>query len=91
MKAKLEMGDKTWNAKGKTAIEAFQALPMTVLDIKLKGVLTLEDKKRKTTRVIMSNGLKRFVANKFVRIQTAKNFEKILSEKDVSGIYKVIK
>ena len=91
MKAILDMAGKVWEAEGKTAAEAFQALPIKIIDIKLKGILTLQDGKKKTSRVIMSNGLKRFAANKFIRIQTAKNFEKVLSKNDEPQLYKIIK
>lgn len=91
MKAILQMADKRWESVGETAAEAFQNLPVTAMEIKLKGTLTLEDGDKKTSRLIMSKGLRKFAANKFIRIQTASNFRKLLSSKDEAGLYKVIK
>lgn len=90
-KATIQIADKKWEAEGSSSTEAFRNLPFTLLDAKLKGIVTLESGKKKTARVIFSKGLKRFAANKLIRLQTARNFEKLLSERDVPQIYKVLK
>jgi len=95
--AKLEMLGENYEGKGKTSVEAINSIPITFLDVKGKGTITLikkqGKKETKSQRFLYARPLRRLISNKVLKIGLANNLEKLLAEKDTNPTepYKAIK
>ena len=77
-KAELEMAGQIHKGEGETFVEALNSIPLTYLDIKYKGVLKVSNGGRSFEKFFFLKPLRRFFANKMVRLQCANQFERLM-------------
>ena len=75
---KLEIGSDVYKASGETALDAINALDINYTQVKVKGVLTLTNGKRTSSKLFYVRPLRRIVCNKFRKVQVAKDLEYLL-------------
>jgi hypothetical protein len=68
IKATLKIAGKEYNASGKTIDEALQAIPITWMDIKGKGVMTVSNGKQTIEKIFYLKQMRRMFGNKLGKI-----------------------
>ena len=78
-KLELTTGGQTYEAEGVTLVEAINAIPLTWLDIKYKGMIKARKGDQTFERFFYPKQLKLlFGLNKFVKIKIANDIERCL-------------
>jgi hypothetical protein len=75
---RLDMGGKVYEATGDTAHEAIASLPLTFMETKAKGVLTLSHDGKTSSKFFYLTQMRRIIANKMIKIGIAKQLESLL-------------
>ena len=68
IKCTLDVAGKKFEGKGKNVDEAMASLPITWMDIKGKGVLTVSDGKITHEKIFYLNQMRRMFGNKLGKI-----------------------
>ena len=74
----LDMSGNVYDATGDTAQEAFTNLPVTFMEVKTKGVITLIYGEKSAERLFYLRPLKALIAGKVRKIGIAKQMESML-------------